>query len=107
MGTHRTQLAEQLKELAATFVGLESNRRTLITITDVALTDALDRVTFLVSVYPQESEGPALGFLLRKRGECRTYIKTHLPIARIPHVEFALDEGDKKRQRIDELLQGQ
>jgi ribosome-binding factor A len=96
--------AEHLKELASTFVSLESNRTSLITVTRVDLTPVGDKVTFFVTVFPEDAEGPALGFLMRKRGECRTYIKEHAPMKRIPHVEFALDEGDRKRRRVDELL---
>jgi ribosome-binding factor A len=96
--------AEHLKEVASTFVNLESNRTSLITVTRVDLTPAGDKVTFFVTVFPEEAEGPAIGFLMRKRGECRTYLKTHAPMKRIPHVEFALDEGDRKRRRVDELL---
>ena len=99
------QLADQLKEHVATFIASISNRRSLITITNVTLTDSSDRVTFYVTVFPEEAEWPALGFLMRKRGDCRNYLKTHAPTARIPHVEFAIDEGDKSRLRIDELLQ--
>jgi ribosome-binding factor A len=96
--------AEHLKELASTFVSLESNRTSLITITRVDLTPVGDRVTFYVSVFPEEAEGPAIGFLMRKRGECRTYLKEHAPMKRIPHVEFVLDTGEYKRRRVDELL---
>lgn len=99
-----TAHADRLKELASEFVSLESNRTSLITVTRVDLTSAGDKVTFFVTVFPEEAEGPAVGFLMRMRGECRTYLKDHAPMKRIPHVEFALDEGERKRRRVDELL---
>ena len=97
-------LTLQLQELAAEFINTESNKTSLITITNTELSDSLDKVTFLVSVFPEEAEGPALGFLMRKRGECKQYLKERSSMNRIPHVEFAIDTGEKKRRRVDELL---
>jgi ribosome-binding factor A len=105
MHDRTVQLADQLKQAAATFINTWSNRRSLITVTDVELSRTLDRATFFVSVFPEDAEGPALGFLKRKRGECREYLKTHVPMRQLPHVEFAIDVGEKHRRRVDELLQ--
>jgi ribosome-binding factor A len=103
---HHEQRTLELQEAAATFVGTVSNRASLITITRSVLTPNEDRVTFYVSVFPVEAEGPAVGFLMRKRAECKEYLKKTLQNGKIPHVEFVLDEGEKKRQRVDELLNG-
>lgn len=97
-------LTQHLKELAAEFVSLNSNRTSLITITNAELTGTCEKITFYVSVFPEEAEGPAIGFLLRKRGECKQYLKEKSRVQRIPHVEFAIDEGEKNRRRVDELL---
>ena len=99
--TPRTQ---QLQQLASEFIATQSNRTSLITVTDTNLTNRGSVVTFYVSVFPEEAEGPALGFLMRKRGECKEYIKQHSNGKHVPHVEFVLDTGEKKRQRVDELL---
>jgi ribosome-binding factor A len=104
MQDRRTSLALHLQELAAAFVSAESNRTSLITVTRAELSEKLDKVTFHVSVFPEDAEGPAIGFLMRKRGECREYIMEHASMKRVPHVEFVLDEGEKNRQRVDELL---
>ena len=73
-----TVLTQHLQELASDFVSTQSNRTSLITITSTELTHSLDVVTFYVSVYPETAEGPALGFLMRNRGECKKFIKTRL-----------------------------
>ena len=105
MNTHHTQIELQLGEIAATFINTWSNRQSLITLTRTTLSEKGDTVNFYVSVFPESAEGPALGFLMRKRGECREYLKERVRIARIPHVEFVIDDGEKKRRRVDELLQ--
>ena len=103
---HHKQRTLELQEAAATFVGSISNRTSLITITRSVLAPHEDRVTFYVSVFPEDAEGPAIGFLMRKRTECKEYLKNTIRNGKIPHVEFVLDEGEKKRQRVDELLRG-
>jgi len=101
---HHEQLTLLMQEVAATFVSTISNRQSLITVTRTELTEKQERVTFFVSVFPQSAEEIALGFLMRKRGECREQLKSALVLSRVPHVEFVVDEGEKKRQRVDELL---
>jgi len=104
MHDRHTSLSQQLQELAADFVSTQSNRQSLITVTGIDLSKKFDKVTFYVSVYPEDAEGPAIGFLMRKRGECRNYLKDKVSMKQLPHVEFALDEGEKNRLRVDELL---
>ncbi len=86
------------------FISLESNRLSLITVTDMALSDDGSRAIFRVSVYPETSEESALDFLKRKRSDCREYLKEHGALHRIPHLDFEIDAGEKERRRIDELL---
>lgn len=101
---HREQLTLLLQEVAASFVSDVSNRQSLITVTRTELSEVGDRVTFFVSVFPEQAEDIALGFLMRKRGECRERIKSSLTLRKVPHVEFAIDRGEKLRNRVDELL---
>lgn len=95
-----------MQEVAATFVSGVSNRQSLITVTRTELSDKQDRVTFFVSVFPESAEEVALGFLMRKRSECREQLKSSIVMGRVPHVEFAIDKGEKLRNRVDELLRG-
>ncbi len=104
MEHRREKLTRLLAESAAQFISRESNRQSLITITRTELSQKLDHVTFFIHILPEEAEGVGMGFLLRNRGECRDYIKRHVPLKRIPHVEFAIDEGEKHRQKVDSLL---
>jgi ribosome-binding factor A len=104
MDHRREKLTRLLAESAAHFLSRESNRQSLITITRTEMSQKLDRVTFYVHILPEEAEGAGLGFLLRNRGECREHLKKTVPLKRIPHVEFAIDEGEKHRQKVDALL---
>lgn len=97
-------LTQQLGQLAAEFINTNSNKTSLITVTNTMLEKNMGKVVFFVSVFPPESAGAAVGFLMRNRGECKAYIKQHSNMKKIPHVEFMLDTGEKNRQRVDELL---
>lgn len=97
-------MREHLRAVVSSFVAKHSNKSALITITSVTLSPDLKSATFLISVFPRESEDTALHFLRRKRSECHEYLKQALVMKTIPHVDFALDQGEKHRQHIEELL---
>lgn len=94
---------QALKEAAAEFVGRESNRSSLITVTSLSLTPDFSEATIFVTVYPEKAEKEALDFLKRKRGELRAYLGEKVKIRKMPFFDFALDEGERNRERIEEL----
>jgi ribosome-binding factor A len=104
MDTSSIPRLQQLQQLASDFVASQSNRTSLITVTRAEFSNSNSVVTFYVSIFPEDKEGPAVGFLMRKRGECKEYIKKHSSMKYVPHVEFVLDDGEKSRRRVDELL---
>lgn len=93
-----------IKELTAKFLQRENNRTSLITVTSTTCSPDLKRATIFITVFPREKEKPALEFAKRKRGELREYIKRNMTIKNIPFVDFKIDLGEKRRQKIDELL---
>ena len=93
-----------IKELSAKFLAGEANRTSLITITSCTASPDLKRATIFFTVLPEGKEAEALGFMKRKRGELRDYIKSNMSTKIIPFIEVAIDKGEKNRQKIDELL---
>lgn len=93
-----------LQELAAQFLQTESSGKSLMTITRTALSSDGTHATFFLSILPVSEETRALEFAKRKRSELREYIEKKSKIGRIPLVDFEIDFGEKKRQRVDELL---
>ena len=93
-----------LRDAAAEFVSRESNRKSLITVTSLSLSNDFSKATVLISVYPEKAEKEALDFLKRKRGELRTYLGKKIKTKRIPFVDFEIDTGEKERRRLDEIL---
>ena len=105
--SHRKEkLPELLKHLAAEFIERESNRTSLVTVTNASISDSQKQVKILFTVLPEDQEEVVLEFLNRKR-DFFEYIDKHARIGRMPEIEFIIDTGEKNRQRIDFLLQSE
>jgi len=98
------KITNHIKELAATFIEREAGPTSLITVTRVLLSPDNKKAKIMISVLPREKEKAAYGFIRRNLGELRIHIKKGLKINPIPFLEVEIDEGEKNRQRIDELL---
>ena len=92
-----------VKEAAATFMQKESNGASLITITDVRLSNDEKYVNILFTVLPEDKEAAALEFTKRMRSEFREYIKHNTKLGRIPTFDFQIDLGEKHRQKLDTI----
>lgn len=90
--------------LAAGFINESSNRTSMITVTNIELRERGTKAVFYISVFPAESAQGAVDFLKRRRPEMRAYLKRHGKLRVLPHVDVMLDEGERNRQRVDELL---
>jgi ribosome-binding factor A len=106
--SHRKEkLPELLKHLAAEFIERESNRTSLVTVTNASISDSQKQVKILFTVLPEDQEEVVLEFLNRKKRDFFEYIDKHARIGRMPEIEFIIDTGEKNRQRIDFLLQSE
>jgi ribosome-binding factor A len=98
------RIKDLYKRLASDFLSRNSNRTSLITVTNVDLSPDTKRVEIMISVLPVERERVALLFANRLRGEFSDYIKAHSRMRMLPQIHFSSDYGEKNRQRITELL---
>ena len=97
------KIKELLRVLAAEFYSRESNRTSLITITNVVLRSRNSWATILFTVLPETQEAAAFDFMHRQLSEFREYVGEHARIMRVPFFEVAVDKGEKNRQRLDEV----
>lgn len=105
MSEYREEKIEnRIKELAASFIEQEAQNTSLITVTRVILESRNKYAKIMISVMPREKENAAYGFIKRNLGDMRKFIKSQLKINPIPYLDVEIDEGEKNRQRIDELL---
>ena len=61
------------------------------------------KALIFVTVLPETQENAAIDFLKRQRSEFKSFIKKKSRMNRIPQFDFLIDEGEKSRQRIDEI----
>ena len=97
------KIGEELMHRAAEFFARTANRDTLLTVTNADISPDMRRATILFTVYPESKETAALSFANRQRSEFREYLKGNTRLKYLPAIEFALDLGEKNRQRIDDL----
>ena len=98
------KVANQIKELAAEFLGRENNRTSLITVISCNTSPDLKKATIFITVLPNSKEHDALEFAKRKRAEIRDFLKGKMNTKIIPFLDIQIDQGEKNRQKIDELL---
>ncbi|KKW18820.1 MAG: hypothetical protein A2W52_00760 [Candidatus Taylorbacteria bacterium RIFCSPHIGHO2_02_49_25] len=101
--TKAEKMREAIRHAAAHFLAEESNRASLITVTNVHLSPRGDRAIILVTVLPDSMEKEALEFVKRKGGALRAFLGDRVSLQRLPYISFALDRGEKNRQKIDKL----
>jgi ribosome-binding factor A len=104
MSTRDDRIREILRDLGARFLLLNSNGSSLITVTNVELTNRAKNATIFFTVFPTEFEKTALEFAKRKRSEFKEFVMEHSKLGRVPQLDFDIDTGEKNRQKIDDLL---
>ncbi len=103
MSDRHTRVVTLLQELAATFIQHEANTDPLITVTGANASPDFHNVTIFFTTIPDGRENDALIFLKRSGKELRGYIKKKTNLKIIPHIDFAVDYGEKHRQHIDDI----
>lgn len=99
------RVREIIRKKASEFLELESSGSALITVTDVKFTDKNTKALISFTVFPADKESGALDFAKRKRSDFREFLKKETKLFQLPFIDFAIDLGEKNRQKIDTLSQ--
>ncbi|MCB9806213.1 ribosome-binding factor A [Candidatus Nomurabacteria bacterium] len=99
----REKMMDELKKYISQFIQTESNKTSMITVTNIDLSKDLKKARFFVTVFPENEEVAALDFLERNQKNAKEYLKEKSKLSRIPFVTFHLDNGEKSRQHLDEI----
>lgn len=91
-------------QYASEYIARNGNGQSLITITSAFPSIDGKYVTFGVSVLPEHKEQAVVDFLTRNKDEVRAYIKQRMKLRILPYLVFTIDDGEKNRQTIDELI---
>lgn len=100
-----------LSKLIPEFIKKFSFGKTLVTITRLEISDDLRTVNVFISAYlPAGRHGPSVGeaqvmaLLAKKNKEIRKHIGAHIRWKFLPELIFLTDQGEKNRQKIEEIL---
>lgn len=97
------KLAGIIKELAAEYINLESNKNALITVTRAEVLRRGKQVNIFFTVLPETEQEKSLEFLQRKQSDFRKFLMKKKPVAFAPSVRFEIDYGERNRQLIDRI----
>lgn len=95
------RIKEELKHLAGRFLMENVNKSSLVTVTNIEMSKDAKNATIFFTVFPDNFEKTALEFAKRKRSDFKKFVREESVIARIPHIDFQIDFGEKNRQKID------
>jgi ribosome-binding factor A len=91
MSNHAEKMESRLMQLSAEYFNRETNRQSLITVTDFRLSSDGRRGTIVISVLPDDKAPAALDFAQRQLTELRQYMMEHLRARHIPWLEIKLN----------------
>ncbi|MEK7567985.1 MAG: ribosome-binding factor A [Patescibacteria group bacterium] len=97
------KLIREISRQAAIFVGQNSNGTSLITVTNVVISNNAKTGKVFVSVLPVHKEKAAMDFLKRQQKEFSSFLQKNIKTGQLPRLSFELDLGEKNRQRIEEI----
>ena len=102
------RVADILREEISQIVGyeLEDPRLTMVTVTDVRLSDNLRDAQVFVTVIGDEAEHQlALSALRHAAPYVRKQLSLSLNLPRTPEIHFIRDRVEEKGERVDQLLE--
>ena len=97
------KIQEAVQHAASQFLAREAGPQSLITVTRVILADDSKSAKIFLSVLPTSAEDAALAFCKRERSAVKHFLRNNVRMHPIPLLDFVIDDGEKNRQRIDEL----
>ncbi|OGF51715.1 hypothetical protein A3I27_04815 [Candidatus Giovannonibacteria bacterium RIFCSPLOWO2_02_FULL_43_11b] len=76
----------------------------VLSITNIDFSDKISRLRIYFSVWPDQKEKDVIKSLKSLKRELRVEIGERVKTKFVPEIEFILDESEKKRIHIEELL---
>jgi len=99
------RLASLYQEIISLFLEKEVKvEGGMFAVTKVEVGDDLKNLKICFSVWPDEKEKDVLESLGDLKKELRRHLADNVEVKFVPEIEFVLDDSEKKRLKIDELL---
>jgi len=105
MAWRKEKINSLMRELASEFILREVKlKNTLITITRAEISSDIKSLKIFLTVYPENGEKTALTELARNLSEWQKFLASKFRARFIPRSKFIIDQGEKNRQKVEELL---
>lgn len=105
MTRRQEKINSLIKELVNEFILREIKlKNTLITITRAEISSDIKSLKIFITVYPESGEKTALKELARNLSEWQKFLASKFRARFLPRSEFLIDQGEKNRQKVEELL---
>ena len=99
----KERFSSAIQEAAGKYVSEKKFDGSMVTVTSVSVNKDLSKAIVGISVFPEEMGEVVSRKLNRGKGMFAKYVKSHTRIFHIPRFSFMIDEGEKHRQKIDDL----
>lgn len=103
MSTKHDRASGIIQAVVAQYIQTHANTDPLITTTNIVVAPNFRQATVYVTTIPDDREDDALIFLKRHARDIRGAIKKNTQLKYLPHLEFAIDRGERHRQHIDTI----
>lgn len=101
----KEKLSSWIQKRAALFLSSGIRiKNGIITVSRVELDQNLTKAVILITVYPEKAEKETISRIQALGRYFMEYIKKDFGGRKLPSFEFAVDEGEKKRTKIEKLL---
>lgn len=105
MTRRQEKINSLIQKLAGEFILKEIKlKNTLITITRAEISSDIKSLKIFITVYPESGEKTALKELTKNQSEWQKFLASKFKARSLPRSEFLIDEGEKNRQKVEELL---
>ena len=99
----KARVSSELKKYVSQYITELASQQSLITVTNIMVSDDFKSASVLISVLPESDEEKAVKFIERHLHDMHKTIEKRMK-TRVPFLTIAIDLGEKNRQRIDELI---
>lgn len=103
MSYRKEKIETLLTQQSAAFFNDRADKGVLMTVTRSEVSSDGRYATIYLTVYPDEKMENTIKKARRKRGELNEFLKGTTRLKHIPFLHIEPDNGEKRRQRIDEL----
>ncbi len=105
MGRRAEKLREEIRHfVASTIEEMSFSSSALVTVIRVEVSPDFDYAKIYIGVLPEEQREKVISQIQEQKGLIKKKMAQYLRIRRMPEIDFRLDRGMEKAERVERLL---